>query len=372
MAGFNVLYANEFVEEAQRTYILNHKDTLLDCRDIRTVTAKDILKRTGLKEKELDVFEGSPPCSAFSAAGSQSSGWGEEKMYSDGKVQVVDDLFFEYVRLLQGLKPKVFVAENVKGLTQGSAKGYLRLIAEALKASGYKLAMRIIDASYFGVPQARERLIFVGVRNDIEFAPVHPDKRREQTTVQSVFPEFAKIKYRIGGTIGDRVAYVPSDRPFPTITARDHSTTERAKFSAGGWIETVEGVQRKMTIPELKRAFGFPDDFILTGDYQQRWERLGRSVPPPMMAGVMQTIRESILDPYYKAKGLTPMTSDDWIKRLPEDRKDRVIQPHPELLKKSKFRLGEEHDVPHRPSQMSMKSRSRGEAPSLNKRKKDA
>jgi DNA (cytosine-5)-methyltransferase 1 len=123
MAGYKVLWANEFIPAAQETYRANHPNTILDTRDIREVSADSILNAIGMQPGELDVFDGSPPCASFSTSGKRERGWGKVKKYSDTE-QRVDDLFFEYARLIKGVQPKVFVAENVSGLVKGTAKGY--------------------------------------------------------------------------------------------------------------------------------------------------------------------------------------------------------------------------------------------------------
>lgn len=175
MAGCEVVYANEFVEEAQKTYRANFPKTHLDTRDIRTIKPEEILSVTGLKPGELDIFDGSPPCCSFSLSGSREKQWGKDKSYSNGKVQKTDDLFFEYLRIMKGLRPKVFVAENVKGLVVGKAKGYFLIILEALKACGYRVRAKVLNAGYLGVPQMRQRLIFIGVREDLKQEPVFPE-----------------------------------------------------------------------------------------------------------------------------------------------------------------------------------------------------
>jgi site-specific DNA-cytosine methylase len=239
-------------------------------------------------------------CTAFSNVQYGDRKWGKEKRYSDSKEkQSVDDLFFEYARLLKGLQPKVFVAENVPGLNKGDAKGYLLEIHRRLTACGYVVDVAEVDASYCGVPQARKRLIFVGVRKDLSklgFKPVFPDLSDKQTTIKSVLPHVKKIKHKLLGYI----AYVDSRRPSPTVTASDATTKENAQMSCGGFIRTKDGETRKYTIPELKKVFSFPSDFVLTGKFEQRWERLGRSVPPLMMFEIAQAIRKHILEPYSK------------------------------------------------------------------------
>src|SRR5580692_3946571 len=174
MAGIRVLWANEFIEAARDTYRANFPATRIDPRDIREVMPEDILSATGLEAGELDILDGSPPCAAFSMSGDLSRAWGCRKLYSDGAYQVVDDLFFEYARLVAALQPKVFIAENVKGLVRGVAKGYFKLILRALRACGYRVEARVVNAAYLGVPQARERMIFIGVRNDLDMAPAFP------------------------------------------------------------------------------------------------------------------------------------------------------------------------------------------------------
>ena len=94
--------------------------------------------------------------------------------YAQVFTQRTDDLFFEYARLLKGLLPKCFVAENVSGLVKGVAKGYFLEILAALKGSGYRVEAGLLDAQWLGVPQTRQRLIFVGVREDLGLPPAFP------------------------------------------------------------------------------------------------------------------------------------------------------------------------------------------------------
>ena len=148
MANYKVIYANEFVEEAQKTYKVNHPNSFLDTRDIRKVEGNDILNKLGLKRGEIDLFDGSPPCCAFSTAGSREKGWGEQRSYSDNKKQRVDDLFFEYARLIKELQPKVFIAENVSGLVKGKAKGYFKIILKTLKECGYEVKASLLNGKY--------------------------------------------------------------------------------------------------------------------------------------------------------------------------------------------------------------------------------
>ena len=133
LAGGKILAINEFVEEAQNTYRENYPNTTIVPGDIKKLTGTYLMEQAGVKVSELDILDGSPPCSAFSMAGSVSHGegrthadaFGKKKQYSDIKgVENVEDLFFEFLRVAKDIKPKVIIGENVEGLTMGEAKEY--------------------------------------------------------------------------------------------------------------------------------------------------------------------------------------------------------------------------------------------------------
>lgn len=154
-AGGKILAAVEWDEHAVATYRLNHHATPVMHRDIATVSAEEIMAVANLQVGELDVFDGSPPCQGFSTAG--------RRQIDDPR----NSLFREYVRLLRGLQPRVFIMENVSGMVKGHMKHVFAIIMRELKASGYTVKCQLMDAAYFGVPQHRERVIFIGVRNDL-------------------------------------------------------------------------------------------------------------------------------------------------------------------------------------------------------------
>ncbi|HEX3640177.1 MAG TPA: DNA cytosine methyltransferase [Ktedonobacteraceae bacterium] len=220
LAGYRILWANEFIPAARDTYKANHPHSILDARDIRKIKPDEILKAIHLNQGELDVFEGSPPCASFSTAGKREASWGKVKDYSDTR-QRVDDLFFEYVRLLKGLQPKVFVAENVSGLVKGTAKGYFLEILKELKSCGYTVEAKILDAQWLGVPQMRQRLIFVGVRNDLveqyKIRPAHPAPLPYTYTVREALPWI--IRQGAGPVFGTEGWRDTSTSPSGTIGA---------------------------------------------------------------------------------------------------------------------------------------------------------
>lgn len=372
MAGYRVLWANEFVPAAQDTYRANHPDTHLDTSDIRAVTAASI--RAVIGDVDVDVLEGSPPCASFSTAGSLDAGWGKVRKYSDVE-QRTDDLFDQYVRILDGLRPRAFVAENVSGLVKGVSKGHFKRYLKLFRGLPYIVEARLLDAQYLGVPQRRVRLIFVGVRKDVGRRPAWPRKLTYRYSVRDAIPWIADAARVIGdGVFPDHVGKIDepmatvvqkpggripqietrvigggaapgrakgeifsSDEPLPTITGRERQQffveqrvvePESALGPAVGaeWDKLEPGEQserymnlilptedepcptvtaiggtpaaavahpyerRKFTIAELRRICGFPDDFVLTGTYARQWERLGRAVPPPMMAAIARAL----------------------------------------------------------------------------------
>ena len=289
MAGFKVVWANEFVPMAQESYKANAlPDCVLDGRDIKHIQPHDILAATGLKVGELDLFDGSPPCQAFSTAGKREKGWGKEKTYEHGATQKNETLFDEYIRLLRGLQPKVFVAENVSGLVKGTAKGMFLQILAAMKASGYRVTCRVLDAQWLGVPQQRQRTIFVGVREDLNREPVHPTPLPYRYSVRDAVRDAVRVNKHGGDYV------CAKSQSSPSILSSDAARKDNAIMSAGGWIQTATE-KRKFTIAELRRICAFPDDFILCGNYAQQWERLGNSVPPVMMQAIAKTVRDKIL-----------------------------------------------------------------------------
>jgi DNA (cytosine-5)-methyltransferase 1 len=298
-AGFETVWASEFVDMARVVYELNHPRVPVDPRDIREVEPEEILDVIGLDAGELDLLEGSPPCASFSTAGDRERGWGEERRYSERR-QRTDDLFSEFARLLRGLRPRLFVAENVRGLVQGVSRGHFKEIIRELRAAGYVVETRLLDAQWLGVPQNRKRLFFVGVRGDLGLSPAFPEPLPYRFNVRDVLDVYELVHDTSGNAYRTPPRF--GNRPAPTITV--------AGNAAMAWqlkaIDEPGARPRKLTIEELKLLCGFPESFVLAGSYTQQWERLARAVPPPMM----MRIGEHLLDILDRADDPYPVDAD--------------------------------------------------------------
>jgi len=264
MAGFRELLAVEWDDNAVATFGLNFPEVPVHHGDIAQLSVEAVLAQTGLQPGELDVFDGSPPCQGFSTAGKR----------------VLDDprngLFREYVRLLRGLQPKVFVMENVSGMVKGKMKLVFAEILRDLKASGYQVSARLLNAMYFNVPQSRERMIFIGVRNDLGRAPSHPRAECNQIGIGSVLSDvIASRSMKIN-------PWIKHPRAAATITKTDSDYQ----------FLTKEKSLRKPMLIEIAMLSSFPSQY---GWGKDAWARIGNSVPPLFMRAIAQHIREHLL-----------------------------------------------------------------------------
>jgi DNA (cytosine-5)-methyltransferase 1 len=299
MAGCRVLGASEFIPVAAETYRANHPDTYLDTNDIRTLQADKFMDAMNLQPGTLDILDGSPPCSSYSTAGKTSEGWGKAKLYSGSVKQRTDDLFDEFLRLLAAIQPRAFVVENVAGLVRGVSRGVFSEVISAMRAAGYRVACRVLDAQWLGVPQRRARTIFIGLRTDLGVAPQHPKPFPHRYTLAEALDceagdtsDASIDRFAIGrewerlgrpGTQSDKYFSLVRprlDEPCPTFTAVRHG--------AAKVVHPTE--KRGFTINELKRIAGFPADYVFTGTYDEQQERIGRAVPPLMMKAIALSV----------------------------------------------------------------------------------
>jgi len=338
LAGGNVLVVNEFVDAAVDTYKENYPNTPVIKDDIKKLTGKDFLELAKISKGELDILDGSPPCSAFSIAGKREKGWDKTKKYSDDKqVENIEDLFFEFIRIANDIQPKIIIGENVAGITMGEAKEYYNRIINEFSNIGYEAVGKVLNSADYGTPQARQRCFFVAIRNDImskiglnfmnmesEVYPlpsgtkvtlkqaidnIQNDPEEEKMLLDFVQGSFQKkwiellefnptkhlkpsdpkyIEINPKQSMFNMIRPCP-DLPCPTVTQAGQ------KMGLSGVFHYAKN--RKLTIQELKRVMGLPDDFKLSGKFDQQAERVGRMVAPLCMKSLIENLYLKVLKP---------------------------------------------------------------------------
>jgi DNA (cytosine-5)-methyltransferase 1 len=305
MAGFHELLAVEWDDNAVDTFRLNFPGVGVYHGDIAKLSVERVLEETRLGVGELDVLDGSPPCQGFSTAG--------KREMNDPRNQ----LFREYVRLLRGLQPKCFVMENVSGMVKGKMKLIFAEILRELKASGYRVSARLMNAMYFNVPQSRQRMIFVGVREDLEREPSHPKGKNDVISLRNALIGLSNCQdagsnhvwineqerqtkwgliapvIKSGQRIRPNGQYIRLfwDRVHPTITKP--GIEGLAPYLSNQHCHPTEN--RTLSIRELARVASFPDSFQFIDAIHHGASRIGNSVPPLFMRAIAQHIREHIL-----------------------------------------------------------------------------
>jgi DNA (cytosine-5)-methyltransferase 1 len=306
MAGFRELLAVEWDGEVVETFKLNFPDVPVYHGDICRLSVEECMRLSGLKERgELDVLDGSPPCQGFSLF---------------GKRRISDDrnlLFREYVRLLRGLRPKVFVMENVGGMVVGKMKLMFADILRTLRENHYRVLVRLLNAMYFNVPQNRQRLIFIGVRNDLGMVPSHPRAESRPINLRVAFegcdnddprylPDWLKsalqpIRARnCSGQLAKRIIAGHKGREAGTWGIkvlnwnRPALTLVKSEIADSGLVHP--SCERYISISEAKRIGSFPDQFQMTGDRAEKIKCIGNSVPPLLMRSIAGHVRREILE----------------------------------------------------------------------------
>ena len=344
LAGGKVLAANEFVPEAVETYKQNYPDTIVDCSDIRKITGSkkegvlDWFRSFGVEEGELDILDGSPPCATFSKATGKREEDKEKhlakgKKYSEVEQDRIGMLIHDYVYLANCILPKVCILENVPEI--GSSSVFNDALRR-LRGSGYFVEFKKLKAHHYGVPQRRERMFVIAVRKDIcakigfkeegeikklfpigsSYAPSVSDAISNLKLDERDKQEIALIRQAIRKTASyEIIRAIPKNparpsrlhehykgfknfyfntyrcawgEPAPTITQSGNQLGGR-----GGICHPEE--DRTFTIRELKRLSALPDDFQLTGTFNQQAERIGRMVPPLMTTAIAKSVYENVL-----------------------------------------------------------------------------
>jgi len=297
LAGFEHLGGVEIDPPIADVYKTNHNPKYLFIEDIR-----EFAKRTDFPEDlyNLDILDGSPPCSSFSMAGNREKDWGKTKVFREGQAeQRLDDLFFDYIALAKKLQPKVVIAENVKGLIQGNAKAYVHRIKKEFEDAGYKVQLFLLNAASMGVPQKRERVFFICQRNDLNFRKLELEFSEKAIIFGEVRSEIGRnvLQTQCGQLMLKRIS---SDKSIGDINMRLYN-----KLS-GFTILITDDKDVTQTItsgaPFMFRGADNSDysdsDYILCGSYPMDYNfkkikakyLIGMSVPPVMTAQIATEI----------------------------------------------------------------------------------
>ena len=281
MAGHRIVWANDLYEDAVETYKKNIGDHIV-FEDITNVSVDDI--------PDCDIVIGGFPCQGFSVAN-----W---KRHIDDERNT---LYKQLIRVITEKKPKFFLAENVKGLTNMEHGEVFKLILKDFENMGYKVKHKVMNAADYGVPQTRQRVIIVGVRNDIDFEYEYPvptnckdgkvlPKWISVSEALSALPNpdepndvpnhtYSKYKLHFNGYLGHRP--LDPDLPAPTVTARGDN-------KGGVVILPHPNGLRRMSCRELATVQSFPLDYTFVGNNSSVYRQIGNAVPPLLAKAVAE------------------------------------------------------------------------------------
>ena len=269
-----IVYANDIEESACRIFEENF-GVVPDRRDIRTVPASEI--------PEIDVLTGGFPCQSFSIVAQNPKRLG----YKDERGM----LFFEMCRILREKQPKCFIAENVKGLLSANKGEAFPLIISEFEKSGYQVTHKLINAAAFGVPQKRERVIIVGIRNDLGFKYEFPDDVlaeddyavlgdvvENQVDEKYFFSEKAVQGMRAAKRDMNKGRAQDLNKPCNTVG----SHLAKVSLNSTDPVLLDDGRYRRFTPREVARIQSFPESFKLIGVEGAQYRALGNAIPPVM------------------------------------------------------------------------------------------
>lgn len=308
LAGYEVIGNCEIDPAINAMYVKNHHPKYNFLMGVQ-----DFYKQENIPEElfDIDVLDGSPPCSLFSTAGIREDGWGKMKHFREGQAeQILDDLFFEYLNIVELLHPKVCIAENVKGLILGNAKGYVNLILKRFKELGYDTQLFLLNSAKMGVPQKRERVFFVARRKELNL----PGIKLEFDQKPILYGEFADTEYKpLNKSTMEYKRWLKrspkDDTVGDTVKRTEHGKLSRftipylktnripSTLTAGGGMVRFD-VPGNPSDKDLITIQTFPQDYDFCGN--DVGYVCGMSVPPLMMRGVAKEVQRQLLDKIQK------------------------------------------------------------------------
>ncbi len=188
--SFEIVAANEILPNMAKAYELNHPSVKVYCKDIKNFSINDLSEDFGVKEKDIDLIIGGPPCQAYSTVG--------KRLINDPRGK----LFQDYFRILQEIKPKIFLLENVKGLLSMQGGEMLSTMLSLFKSLGYNVDYKLLNSADYGIPQIRERVIIIGTKLNKKF--IYPESSHcNQEEEQTFFNQNLKPYLTLADAISD-------------------------------------------------------------------------------------------------------------------------------------------------------------------------
>lgn len=311
LAGCEVIAANDIDPEMAWHYKKNLNPKIFYLCPIKELITGDIDQSL----YDLDILDGSPPCSTFSIAGNREKDWGKNKNFREGQAtQVLSDLFFDYLDLVERLKPKVAIAENVKGMILGNAKGYTKLIMDRFKDIGYRPQLFLVNSADCGVPQKRQRIFFVAIRDDIKKDKLKLFISNKKITAANACADIQDLTEAEKKDTSPTLTHTrhwyftkPGQNYAAANKLRNGKPSSFNYFRIDGSTQsnTITGVEknpahwsvcRTLTFREWKRLGGFPDDYNAKTDKIGKY-MVGMSVPPRMTEQVARAVIDQWLSP---------------------------------------------------------------------------
>lgn len=304
LAGCEVLGCVEIDPKMNEMYVRNHHPKYNFCMDLRDFNA---LPNEDIPTElfNLDILDGSPPCTTFSMAGEREDSWGKKKKFREGqKEQTLDDLSFVFIGTVKKLKPKVVIMENVEGLILGEAWAYVQRIYKEFAEAGYFIHHWLLKGEEMGVPQKRHRVFFVACRADLEIDPSWLDMSFNYEPI--LFKEIVGGSPRKINTETQQYKMLCVAKPNKDHLIKDVLKRECGKTSCFNdlitWLNEVPPTQtakgnimlgdekRKISNLEAIRMQTFPEDYYF-GSNNISYV-CGMSVPPIMMKRVVTRLIE--------------------------------------------------------------------------------
>lgn len=307
LAGCEVLGCCEIDEKMNTVYVTNHKPKYNYLMDIREFNKLDNLPD---ELYNLDILDGSPPCTTFSMAGERENSWGKKKKFREGQAeQTLDDLSFVFIETVKKLKPKCVIMENVEGLLLGAAWKYVQEIYKHFDEAGYDVKHYLLKGENMGIPQKRHRVFFIAAKKELDFnfdeldlsfdyEPITYGMIKEGKTIplrdDSKFRVIAEKAINSDRNIADtRIRLGKKGSAFQTqyIRESDIMPTQRTKIDLID-IKEIGWIPNEV----IRSAQTFPTDYNFINKSRNNVSYIcGMSVPPIMIKRIVNRLLDTNL-----------------------------------------------------------------------------